>query len=434
MPHWWSGPRRGATVVVLDTHLDLQFIRGERIERLRSATDRSAVAALAKPHPLMPDRTTAGVFSYGIEDFLYGAGQMGLVDRVIWVAPPHVLQGDHGDAIAQLCQLDGVTMSDLLSLRLTDPARPDGPIRGRLLGLDLTIAGIDDLRAMDLPDDPIVDIDIDYCVEVPGDRVHCDPRAVAARLRDRFPDVTRWTISRSVSSGFMPPWWAGLAERFLERSTVMHDSTDHQTIEALAASGQADGEMEPLLAATAPLARQFSVDAAAVGGMAAAARSDMPRPWTGHLPHLRELEAAAIGLLWCHLEQLPAAMACYQTVAAGLGPHGELALEIGRRLLAAGAIDDAQRYLQDARVDDKTVASAELLLASVAMRRGQWDDALRWTEAAAARTPAWDWPLQKQRDVAAVLGMTERVDELADRLREHKIAMNQIMRSNDSRR
>src|SRR5512138_1826198 len=104
LAHWWREGCRGRTVVYLDAHLDLQYVNPDRIRALEHCTSADEVAALEKPHDLWPDRR----FSYSLEDFLYPASRLGLIRRLVWVAPPHVGAGYSAKAVDQLRQMDGV--------------------------------------------------------------------------------------------------------------------------------------------------------------------------------------------------------------------------------------------------------------------------------------------------------------------------------------
>ncbi|UUZ54445.1 hypothetical protein LP419_39870 [Massilia sp. H-1] len=137
---------------------------------------------------------------YGIEDFLYPAGQLGLLRRVVWVAPPHVLQAGMAVALRGLLQMEGVTIEDLETFRVA----AGGVIEGRLLGLDLAICTLAQLPQAALAPPLLFDIDADYFVAVPEDAIWCEPRAVVAQLRALAGPDAALTIARSVGSGFMP--------------------------------------------------------------------------------------------------------------------------------------------------------------------------------------------------------------------------------------
>jgi hypothetical protein len=129
---WWDLPRRPRTLVYFDAHLDLQQISAARLRRLVECTTAQQVAALGKPHHLCPDDG----FSYSLGDFLYPAHRLGMIERVIWVAPPHVLSANPAAIFERLQQMDGVAFEELLRFQ----RRPDGTVQGRLLG-----GGTDDL-------------------------------------------------------------------------------------------------------------------------------------------------------------------------------------------------------------------------------------------------------------------------------------------------
>ena len=74
---WRRRDIRGKTLVYLDAHLDLQRVNQTRMQRLRSAPSPEAFAALEKPDHLLPDRD----YVYGLENFLYPANQLGIVDQ-----------------------------------------------------------------------------------------------------------------------------------------------------------------------------------------------------------------------------------------------------------------------------------------------------------------------------------------------------------------
>src|SRR5512146_472820 len=188
LPHWWREAARARTVVYLDAHLDLQYVSPERIRRLRQCASVEQVAALEKPHDLCPD----GEFSYSLENFLYPASQLGLIGRLIWVAPPHVGSGYSDRALGQLQRMDGVLPQELASFR-----RIDGRIEGRLLELDITLCDFRQLERLALPAGCAIDIDVDYFVKVPGDEPRIEPREVLEVLQ-RLPCAGRQlTISRS---------------------------------------------------------------------------------------------------------------------------------------------------------------------------------------------------------------------------------------------
>src|SRR3989344_5855322 len=191
-PAWWSLGVKPRTIVYLDAHLDLQPIGEDRIARLAQCRSTEELRALEKPYPLCPDREGA----YSLEDWLYPAHRIGLVERLVWVVPPHVGSGFSSPALAQLQQMDGVTVDDMESFRRVD----GGWIEGRLLGINLSICSHEQLVRMPLPAECQIDIDVDYFVEVPADRPWIDPREVFETLRalPLRPPLYRGLVGRAV--------------------------------------------------------------------------------------------------------------------------------------------------------------------------------------------------------------------------------------------
>ena len=148
LPEWWLRQVHARTLVYLDAHLDLQYINRERLSQLEQCTTAQAVKRLEKPHHLLPNRH----FSYGIEDFLYPAHRLGMIERLIWVAPPHVQMGNFETALSQLQQMEGILFEELTSFKKTN----EGWIKGRLLGLDITICSYLQLDMLRRPASVIV--------------------------------------------------------------------------------------------------------------------------------------------------------------------------------------------------------------------------------------------------------------------------------------
>jgi tetratricopeptide (TPR) repeat protein len=449
LPHWWRVGLRARTVVYLDAHLDLQYVSADRIGRLEQCRTAEQVAALEKPHDLCPD----GGFSYGIENFLYPAARLGLVGRLIWVAPPHVTSGYADRAVAQLRQMDGVQPEDLASFR-----RVDGRIEGRLLGLDVALCDFRALERLAVPPDCAIDIDVDYFVRVPGDAPWIDPRIVVDALRGLARARSEITISRSVSSGFTP-----LRHRFLgdyvaalwEQRT---DDAEHYArlfeLDRRLRAGERDAAARALGEETARrpdcaatwflmgLAQADPADAehcrARAAQISPAYAPSVLREACGirhrrlaidraHLMRLeRELARlapaeqglgyAAMGLLYSAFGDLHGALGCYRGASTSLGTQGQLALEIGTLLLRAGRPDEALPFLRVASEDDKDRSVALGYLADVLRGSGELEAALVHLEHAHGAAPCWDVPLQQLAALYGELGAPAQAQECSGRL------------------
>jgi hypothetical protein len=461
LAHWWREHCRLRTVVYLDAHLDLQYVNPERIRRLTQCSSADQVTALEKPHDLCPDRQ----FSYSLEDFLYPASRLGLIGRLIWVAPPHVRTGYSEKVVEQLRQMDGVGADDLMSFR-----RVDGRIEGRLLGLDLTVCELGQLDGITLPADSLIDIDVDYFVAVPGDRAWIDPKEAFALLR-RLPQQGDYvTISRSVGSGFTP-----LRHRFLgdylaalfedRPDEILHYSrlfelerelsAGHRDSAAQALGAQVSrrpdcpaawhllGLAQPDAAAAARChARAASLSPAYRPSVLRAACEIRHRRLRADLAYVARLErqladapeaeqalaCAAVGLLWCGFGELGRALACYRRASASLGSQSELALQIGKLFLRAGKADEAAKFLAAALEDDKARGAAHGYLAQIFARSGRLDEARLHLEQAHQAAPCWREPLEALAGLYRTLGEHRLAQTFAARLAEEHARQDSLSR------
>jgi len=441
LPLWWEGRAQARTVVYLDAHLDLQHIGAERIARLEGCRSVEQVRALEKPHSLFPDDG----FSYSLEDFLYPASRLGLIERLIWVAPPHVRTAYSAHAIGQLQQMDGVRPEDLYGFKKTD----GGWIEGRILGLDIVVCDYRHLEHIALPGDSLIDIDIDYFITVPGDIAWVNPREVFEVLQ-RLPLAPGFvTLSRSVASGFTPLRFRFIADYL---AALWEDRRDEQVhyarlfeYEALLRSGgrqaAASGLRRELeryqeCAATWHLLGLAEADAAEAarcrgraGELSGAYRQNvlrsvcelrnrsLPVDMSSMLDLERRLASetgsdtteqglawAALGLIHCSFGELSRAMDCYRRASAVLGEHPELALEIGKLLAGTGQLDPADIYLHTALRDDKARTGAHFLSSQICGAKGLLDEALEHLERASEAAPAWDELIARLAQVHARLG------------------------------
>jgi tetratricopeptide (TPR) repeat protein len=453
LPEWWCRKLRARTVIYLDAHLDLQYVSPERLAALEQCATKEAVKRLEKPHHLVPDRH----FSYSLEDFLYPALRLGLIERLVWVAPPHVETGYSREGLERLQQMEGVVMEDLASFARTD----GGWIEGRLLGLAITLCSYRQLESMALPADSLVDIDTDYFVAVPGDEPWIDPRDVFDVLRRLPLELELVTVSRSVNSGFMPLRYRFFADYLAALWENRHQDAAHYgrllRLEHELQAGEFEGvltgcereldghpgcaathyllgraEQDPeraaehqrraedlcpsyrpnvLRSACEIASRQLPVDASSM--LALEERlAEMRDP--------RELALAqvALGLIYCAGGRLTQACSLYEQSAPQLEHHPELALEIGKRLLQT---EHAAPFLGAALLDDKTRAAAHVFLAHFHARRGSLAQAVAQLEAAHEMTPAWPQVLPMLAELHRQLGNHERWRALLARYRSQQL-------------
>lgn len=422
LPFWWAQGVRDATLICVDAHLDLQFIAPKRIARLRACTTREDMQRLESAHPLSPRRDGC----FGIEDFLYAASQLAVLRQLVWVAPPHVLAEMQG-ALAALRQMEGVTQEDLASFAQAE----GGWIEGRLLGLRIAVVTFEQLASVTLAAPVLVDIDADFFVQVPQDRVWMQPSQLVAALKQKVGPETDVTIARSVGTGFLP-----LRHRFLADHLAalwegrVDDAAHWQQLLALETFGQPAPErvasLREMLARRGGCAATAHALAHALGpteegrallAQAAALDASYGPDLLRHLgavhAHRQGLDLATVtrlhrrletlrdtpermgaawvglGLLYVAFGRLPEAIACDERSLRQGGGHPDLALQIGRLQMIEAGIPAAVPWFERAAADDETRVAAWLHLSVCASREGRQPEARRWARATHEAAPAW---------------------------------------------
>ncbi len=388
LAHWLGLGVRDATLVYLDAHLDLQFIEEARIARLAACGNAGELAQLEGFHCLSPERDAC----YGIEDFLYAAGRLGMLRRVVWVAPPHVIKGGMGAALGMLTQMEGVAIEDLESFR----ALPGGVLEGRLLGLDLTICAIGQLASLALHPPVLVDIDADYFLKVPGDAVWAQPRATLEVVKAVAEPGAALTIARSVGSGFMPQRYRCIADLLAALWEGRQDDA-HQWQQVLDSGGDPAGQFDLLRRLGEFRARGLHCDETELRGLHTQVEreQDLQR---------RRTAWVSLGLLFAGFGRLAEAEHCHAQSRSGGAGHPELALEIAKLHMQRGAPQRALPLLERAAADDETRVSAWLHLAECALAAGQPRQAWELASRAHKAAPAWPLPLQRMAACANAAG------------------------------
>ena len=412
---WIDRGFQGKTLVYVDAHLDLQFISDERMQRLGDAATRDEIGVLEKTDHLLPD----GDFVYGIENFLYAAAKLGVIDRVIWVSPPHVDIRLSPAVLDYVQQIDGVTFEELTAIRQTE----ESCYEATLLGLDITFCGVDGLERLSIPEGSLVDIDTDFFVAIPADRAWMHPRELHAAIAANVPDPEMISIARSVGSGFMPlryryfaDYLAALftaddersahyaklfdiehgnyaeAERIAAiedesrafpecpatlylRDRLLADPEPHAAASSLCAAYAYD----PVRLASAVVNRHLALDKSQIDGLRAEMATDA------------SAEAnIALGLAYAARGAVHEALECYR----GYGQaHPQLALELGGLLAVHGDVGQRRQFLEVAAIEDACMSSALLQLADIAISQGEFAEARRLTEQVQSLAPAWMEPL-----------------------------------------
>ncbi len=409
------------TLVYLDAHLDLQFISEARMGRLRATKSIEEFVALEKPDHLLPDDN----YVYGLENFLYAASDLGIVEHLIWVAPPHVDIGQSEKVLDYVQQMDGVTFDELTHFRKTD----GGWHEGTLLGLKITACNLEHLPYIQTGADCLVDIDTDFFVALPADRAWTDPATVYDVIQRSVANPALVTVSRSVGSGFMPLQYRYFAD-YLEALWLGHSEAaahyqrlfdfDRQAGASAELIALLDAELDsfPECPATHELCARIKQGShehsAEAAELCFAYRYDPIRLAsetanrylattvtvldTLYREFVESMSATpaegfiALGLAYAHRGNSRAAVQCYTAYGR---PHPPLALAIAD--LLAGTSDRAFRkeLLEVAAKEDACITWAHLQLAELAVQDKDFALAKSYLEQAHTSAPAWIEPLRR---------------------------------------
>jgi len=360
LAHWHQLGWSNETVVCLDRHLDLKRIADDDLARLGQALDSDAIRMLNRDVPFRDD----DVHAYGLDDFVYAAGAMGMVKRFVWVVPP----GSSGPDVDRLSNalwkmlalVPGHGREILYSFRV----EPWGA-RADVGGLSVAITTVDALGQVPGLRGARLDVDLDYFCDEEGDVVD-DPVRVAGQLRALGLAESAPTMTFSISSGFMPPALRYLGETFAGALGWPLEAAP-QTRRHRWAAVEAISNRRPL---------------------DAGARETL---WADELCKLGGAGWSARCLLELAAGQLEAAMVSHDEARA----HGDRATwpayALGLHLIGLNKYGRAGQYLERAaeRATDTISAHAHFLRGMCAYRLGELETCARWAEKTIELTPMW---------------------------------------------
>ncbi|MBD2489583.1 tetratricopeptide repeat protein [Aulosira sp. FACHB-615] len=205
---WHQLGWKNVTLIYLDEHLDFQYISENHITALKKCQTSAELAQLERPSHIFPDDK----YSYGIENFLFAAHRLGIIENLIWVTltPKNKLP----NSIKYMRKLRGFlqqhnafTVNDITNIAITEDIAT-----ATVFGLKITVCGYEDLKKLKLPENTFIDIDIDYFIGLPEQYPLVDPENVFACLKSLPINYDTVTLTRSVSSGYMPLRYYFLAD------------------------------------------------------------------------------------------------------------------------------------------------------------------------------------------------------------------------------
>ena len=464
LPIWWALHDSPRTVVYLDAHLDLQETSVASVAALKHCTTLEEVRALEVPNHLNPSTR----YAFGIENFLYAAHRLKLLDRLIWVAPAHIPRHYSSELIGYMQQMDGVTFDELTSFRTIGP----GVLRGELLGLDITICDYDNVGSLDIDQNFYLDIDIDYFVDVPSDRLWIDPAIVINTILTELGDPSMVTISRAVSSGFTPMAFRYVGDYIYSLLSGQEREFAYYQKLTKAIRNLADGDLErgrhiceqltkdqPELAAAYYILALSDGDLNAKNRLLNLARRydaaygfDLAREAIGLLHRKKPLSRDTVQRLAKSLDRLDldklhrqqAEVALAQVLAASgdlesalslvarqegdYANHEDVWLAIAARQLANSSVREQNAVLLTSISNGGRNATAAMVyLGDLDFAGKNFQPALNHYAAAHQRASAWMLPMERMLDCYQQLGMIDDAIDLEQRIVERRQRIEHIL-------
>ena len=441
---WRLAELRDRVVVHIDGHSDLDWLPDDTIARIAAAGP-DELAAMDLP-PYAMDGTTYQRF--GNWNFIYPAARLGIVREYVWVVPDGTMDTPQkaGELVRTLVlgKIQMIGRDEAETLRYEDRR-----IRGRILGVDVTICELADLP--DFRDPVLLDVDLDFLTTRSGtthevtDVPWITPDELVARLRARGlrPDVA--TVSYSTAGGYLPPAcrWVGPAMVAALRRTIDTES-GRWSAHADAATALRAGRAGDAAATLRDLVTRYPGDAAGwyllarlsqqAGEPAEAARcldkavaadpvlQDAPlfeadvlwmnrrfpealvayrgyRATKSQGPYLAYSLRREAGCL-VHAGRDEEAIATLRKVVALAPDHADTRMDLGVLLRGRGDAAGAIAELREARRILPDRAAYAMALGMTYAQQGELDPALVELQAAVARRPTW---VQAQLELAEVL-------------------------------
>ncbi len=464
LPIWWaqhSGPR---TIVYLDAHLDLQKTDPDSLAALKACSKLEEVRALEAPDHLNPSTR----YAFGIENFLYPAHQLNLFDRLVWVAPPHIPRQYSRALIDYTQQMDGISFDELISFRELNRRA----VRGTLLGLDITICDYDDLESLNIEKDFYLDIDIDYFVDVPSDRLWIDPAKVITAIIAQLGKPQLVTISRAVSSGFTPVAFRFVGDYIYSLLTGQKSDFDYYENLIKAIRHLSGGDIErgwrscerlieehPKLAPAYYILALSTTDVERKNRLLEAAKIcdraygfDLAREAIGLLRRKKTLNVRTLQQLSSMLNTLrlgksqreQAEVALAQVLAASGDVHSALSLLAKQSgdyvdhedvLLSVSMkqLDNPAKREQNRKILNKVsngtkyATVANLYLGDLEFANQDYQAALERYMEAHSRAPAWTLPLERMRLSYQRLGLSNKAKYVDARIENRRQRLEQVI-------
>jgi tetratricopeptide (TPR) repeat protein len=207
---WLNENASAATLVVLDAHLDVNWLPDAYISYVRQRQESKKISHLGGGDLLVRDLPY-----FDIQNFLYLAHRLGIISRLVWVTPELAPNRAPFHLNRYLHKMQRLDEREYHSFKTGEHS-----IKGQLYGIPLEICGLHQLENIRLDgDNLLLDIDLDYFAGYSGRQLIVSPGTVYRALQKYIERVDFITLSRSCSSGYLPFYYHNLGEHLSDLIT-----------------------------------------------------------------------------------------------------------------------------------------------------------------------------------------------------------------------
>lgn len=198
LSHWISSGWKNEITIIFDRHFDFKRLTRKNSERILNVVKSGQdISALNRDISFRNDAR----FAYGLDDFLFPAMELKLIERLIWVYPsPRPLSDKELFDLLwkQFERIPGFGASILENIACSKSG-----ISVQLETLKIELTTLDRLPLMAFSNAARIDVDLDFFFMNSFGLTH-HPNDVAKVLRNMKLDLNSVAFTYSVSSGFLP--------------------------------------------------------------------------------------------------------------------------------------------------------------------------------------------------------------------------------------
>ncbi|MBJ6363198.1 tetratricopeptide repeat protein [Paenibacillus sp. GCM10012307] len=217
--YWVKKQYQNEFVIYFDQHLDFKKISEENLKILKSYSEKNQnMNELNRDVPFREYET----YPYGLDNFLYAAKELNIIDHLIWVYPnnDYTINDLQKVLITNVSLIAGFKEEVLSSFAINEYS-----VELSVNHLKIEITNLKYLSHIKLNKTPLIDIDLDFFYNSNKQQLH-----LVKEFKEYFLSLGKaWkddpTMTYSITSGFLPEKYSYLGEQiadFFEMDIVHH--------------------------------------------------------------------------------------------------------------------------------------------------------------------------------------------------------------------